>query len=72
MTDIIRKLTSRKLWFAIAGFAFGMFVALGGDPSEFERLVGTILSLGSGMTYIVAEAMVDVAREKAIEGTDSK
>ena len=33
--DIVRKLTSRKLWMAVAGFVAGLIVALG-ESSELR------------------------------------
>ena len=40
MNEIIRKLTSRKLWLALAGVATGIFLALGGESSEVHSLSG--------------------------------
>lgn len=38
--DIIRKLTSRKLWIALAGFIAGIIVACKGDSATAETVSG--------------------------------
>lgn len=59
--DFIRKLTSRKLWLAIAGVATGVAMVLGADTSEIQTVAGAITSLVSAVTYIVVEGRVDAA-----------
>lgn len=61
--DIIRKLTSRKLWVAIAGFVSGLIVALDGDAETAETISGLILQGASVLGYILAEGMADAAHE---------
>lgn len=63
-TDMARKLTSRRLWVAIAGIVTGVALALGGDTSEVQSLAGTITALVSALGYMVTEASVDKARAK--------
>ena len=43
--DWKRKLTSRKLWVAIAGFTAGLIVAFGGSAETADTVSGCILSL---------------------------
>ena len=43
-TDWQRKLTSRKLWIALAGFVAGLIVAFGGGSTVAETVSGCILS----------------------------
>ena len=57
--DIIRKLTSRKLWIAIAGSVSGLIVALDGDAETAETISGLILQGASVLGYILAEGMAD-------------
>lgn len=64
--DIIRKLTSRKLWLALAGMVAGLIVALNGDAKVAETVSGCIMSAASVIAYIVGEGLVDSARP----GTD--
>ena len=41
--QIIRKLTSRKLWVALAGLVSGLVLAFGGDESVAQTVSGVIL-----------------------------
>ena len=58
------KLTSRKLWVAIAGIVTGVAIALGADASDIETVSGAVLALISAVTYILAEGKVDAERVK--------
>lgn len=69
MKDIIRKLTSRKLWLAVAGVGTGMLMILGGDSADvntiadsIKAVAGAITSLFSIITYIKTEGKIDAAR----------
>lgn len=57
--DIIRKLTSRKLWMAVAGFIAGLLVALGETAETAETVSGLIMSGASVVGYVLAEGLVD-------------
>ena len=57
--DWKRKLTSRKLWVAIAGFVAGLIVAFGGDSTIGETVSGCILSGAAVVAYIVGEGLID-------------
>lgn len=59
--DWIRKLTSRKLWVAIAGFIAGLIVAFGGDSDTAETVSGCILSGAAVVGYILGEGLADAA-----------
>lgn len=59
--DIIRKLTSRKLWVAIAGFVSGLIVAFGDDAGTAETVSGLILQAASILGYLLAEGLADSA-----------
>ena len=83
MKEILRKLSSRKLWMAIAGVATGIAMALGVDTSEIGTIAGAVTALISVVTYIYVEGKVDaegvknviVATQEAvdiIEGADSE
>ena len=61
MATILRKLTSRKLWIAVAGVAGGIALALGAESSDIQSICGTVTSVVSAVTYIIAEASVDKA-----------
>lgn len=57
--NIIRKLTSRKLWVAIAGFVAGLVVALDGDSETAETISALILQGASVLGYLLAEGLAD-------------
>lgn len=59
--DWIRKLTSRKLWVAIAGFIAGLIVAFGGNSETAETVSGCILSGAAVVGYILGEGLADAA-----------
>ncbi len=56
-----RKLCSRKLWMAVAGFVAGLIVALGGSPETAETVSGCILSGAAVVGYVISEGLVDSA-----------
>lgn len=62
--DIIRKLTSRKLWVAVAGFVSGLIVAFDGDAETAETISGLILQGAAVLGYLVAEGLADSASVK--------
>lgn len=59
--DIIRKLTSRKLWVAVAGFVSGLIVALDGNAEVAETVSALILQGASVLGYLIAEGLADSA-----------
>ena len=64
MSTFWRKLTSRKLWMAIAGVATGIALALGADSSEIQTITGAVTALVSAVVYIVTEGKVDAESVK--------
>lgn len=70
MKNMLRKLSSRKLWMAIAGIATGVAMALGADTNDISTISGAMTALASVVTYIVVEGSVDAEGVKnAIEAT---
>ena len=61
--DWRRKLTSRKLWIALAGFIAGLIVAFGGSSETAETVSGCILSGAAVIGYMVGEGLSDSGRE---------
>lgn len=59
--DIKSKLTSRKLWAAVAGIIVGLVVAFGGDGETVKTVAGSVMSVVSAIIYILAEAGIDKA-----------
>ena len=65
--DIVRKLTSRKLWVALAGFVSGVIGAVGGAESTAATVSGCILQGASVIGYLLAEGLVDASRKEGEE-----
>lgn len=61
--DWIRKLTSRKFWLALAGLITGLVGFLQHPTTDAETITSLILALGSVVAYVIAEGLVDAARE---------
>lgn len=59
--NIIRKLTSRKFWVAVAGFVSGMVIAFDGDAATAETISGLILQGASVLGFLLAEGLADAA-----------
>lgn len=66
--DIIRKLTSRKLWVAICEFVSMLIIALGYTESVATQVVALIMAGAGVMAYIVAEGLTDAARVNSTTG----
>ena len=59
--DWKRKLSSRKLWMAIAGFVSGLMVFLGRPETEATQVSAIIMAGASVIAYIVSEGLIDSA-----------
>lgn len=59
--DWTRKLTSRKLWVAIAGFISGLTLAFGGSTDAAATISGSILQGAAVLGYLLAEGLADAA-----------
>ena len=57
--DWKRKLTSRKLWVALAGFVAGLVVIFGGSQDTADKISGAILSGAAVVGYVVGEGLAD-------------
>lgn len=66
MIDWKKKLTSRKLWVAVAGFVSGLIIAFGGEESTAETVGGIILQGASVLGYLLAEGLADAGHNEAI------
>ena len=56
-----RKLTSRKLWLALAAFVSGLIVAFGGSETEAGTVSWVILQGAAVLGYLLAEGLTDAA-----------
>lgn len=61
--DWIRKLTSRKFWLALAGLVTGIVGFLQHPTTDAQAITALIMALGSVVAYVIAEGLVDAARE---------
>lgn len=59
--DWKKKLSSRKLWLAIAGFVSGLMIFFGKSEAEAAQVSGIIMAGASVVAYIVAEGLIDSA-----------
>lgn len=64
MSNLIRKLSSRKLWMAIAGIATGIATLLGSTESDISTIAGAVTTLVSAVVYMLVEGKVDAERVK--------
>lgn len=64
METLKRKLSSRKLWAAIAGVIAGLAMVFGLDETVISTVAGAVVSVMSLMTYIITEGRVDAAGVK--------
>ena len=67
-----RKLTSRKLWVALAGFIAGLIVIFGGTQENADKISGAILSGAAVVGYIVGEGLTDAAHKDDNGGEDDE
>lgn len=57
--ELIRKLTSRKLWLALVGFITPLLLAFGLAENEVTQVTAIIMAGADVLAYILAEGMVD-------------
>ena len=60
-----RKLTSRKLWTAVASFVSMMVVATGGAENTATQVTALIMAGASVVAYIIGEGLTDSANTDA-------
>lgn len=62
MIDWKHKLTSRKLWVAVAEFVGMLLLVVFGVAEEtIEKVVALIMSGAGALAYVIAEGLVDKA-----------
>lgn len=62
--NIIRKLTSRKLWVSVGSFVSMMIVATGGTESEAAQVAALIMSGATVLGYVIGEGLIDGSNKK--------
>lgn len=66
--DWKRKLSSRKLWAAVAGIVTGLAMVFGLDEGTISSVAGAVVSVASVVAYIITEGKVDAESvKKAVE-----
>ena len=63
--DWVRKLTSRKLWTAVASFVSMMIVATGGAENTATQVTALIMAGASVVAYIIGAGLTDSANTGA-------
>lgn len=69
--DWKRKLTSRKLWLAVAGFVTGLIIAFNGSAETAETVSAIIMSGASVIAYIIGEGLADSTHTEIQEDTNN-
>ncbi|MCB6809810.1 hypothetical protein LI205_19295 [bacterium MSK18_59] len=64
----MKKLTSRKLWTAVASFVSMMIVATGGAENTATQVTAIIMAGASVIAYIIGEGLTDAANVEIGEG----
>lgn len=64
MEALKRKLSSRKLWAAVAGVVSGLAMVFGLDGNIVTEVSGAVMAVASVITYIITEGKVDAERVK--------
>ncbi len=64
--DWKRKLSSRKLWAAVAGIVAGLAMVFGLDENTISTVAGAVVSAASVVAYIMAEGKVDAEGVKNV------
>lgn len=62
--DWKRKLSSRKLWAAVAGIVTGLAMVFGLDEGTIANVAGAVVSVASVVAYIITEGKVDAESVK--------
>ena len=68
--DWKRKLSSRKLWAAVAGIVTGLAMVFRLDESTINSVAGAVVSVASVVAYIITEGKVDA--ESVKKATEEK
>ena len=59
MKQLLKKLSSRKLWTAIVGVVTGLGIVFGVDAGAVSTISGALVSVMSVISYIVTEGKID-------------
>lgn len=62
--DIIRKLTSRKLWIAVSEFVSMLMIYFGATEGSATQVAALIMAGAGAIAYVIAEGLTDAASLK--------
>lgn len=65
------KLSSRKFWVAVIGLVTAIALLFGASDSDASKIAAAITALGSVVSYILGESLVD-ANRKSEENNEDK
>ena len=68
--NIIRKLTSRKFWLALALFVSGLITAFGGSGETAAAVAGCIMQGAAVIGYLLAEGLADATHTGVVVESD--
>lgn len=68
--DVVRKLTSRKFWLAIASFVSMLIVALGATEETATQVSALIMAGAAVVAYIIGEGLADAANAGLLDGIE--
>ncbi len=60
MKTLLKKLSSRKFWTAMAGIIVGISAAFGIGENEYAQIAGIVTSAISVASYLFCESMIDM------------
>lgn len=63
--NIIRKLTSRKFWLAIASFVSMLMIYLGAPESDAAQVASLVMAGATVIGYMVGEGLADSGNQDA-------
>lgn len=59
VTDVVRKLTSRKFWISVATMVFLIMVYQGADQDQATQIVAIIMAGATAIGYLIGEGLAD-------------
>ena len=72
MKEVLEKLKSRKFLTCLAGVVMGACMYFGLDVNTVDKISGTIVAIGSIVTYIYTEGKIDAAAVLGIKDVVDK
>lgn len=64
------KLSSRKFWVAVIGLVTAVMMVFGAGESDVSKIAAAITAVGSVVSYILGESIVDAGRSSEKKGEE--